>query len=488
MATSENEIRSLQSSALVLDPLIRTLAEKTKVCVLKVHRNGKIAAAAGHIEAYFKRPGDEILNQSIFDVLTLYPYKPTLESIRSLIRHRSDGELRVFLHQEPVNLSLHFQNDSQNFFDVILSCGREEDFRFRQISDAAPFFIWIFQPDGHCDYMNRVWQDFRGKISKHRDSWKESMSPKDAFIFESAILAGIKNRKPFECEIRMERGDGAYRWVLWRGMPRFSENGAYCGIVTTGLDITTHKEIQLSLEKSSRDLERSNQELEEFAYVASHDLQEPLRMISSFIELFREEYASRFDSQADEYMGFILDAAHRMRSLITDLLAYSRVGRTQFRMGQLKLSDALQSARLALQSQIDSAGAQLEVEPLPEVEGNLNQLSQVFQNMIENALKYRSAEAPKIKVQVSSNEHQWTISVSDNGIGFDMRFHDRVFQLFGRLHGRERYPGSGMGLAISKKIVEAHGGSIWAESKPGNGSTFYFSLPRSLPKQGKVHE
>ncbi len=230
------------------------------------------------------------------------------------------------------------------------------------------------------------------------------------------------------------------------------------------------------LRARAEELSRSNAELEQFAYVASHDLQEPLRMVSSYTQLLARRYQGKLGQDADEFIEFAVDGARRMQNLINDLLAYSRVGR---RGGDLRATDAeavLSSALTNLRAAIEESKATITRQPLPTVYADPVQLGQIFQNLIGNALKFRNSEPPHVDVTSSENEQEWCFAVRDNGIGIDPAFNERVFQVFQRLHGKKDYPGTGIGLAISKKIAERHGGRIWIESQLGQGATFRFTI------------
>jgi signal transduction histidine kinase len=231
------------------------------------------------------------------------------------------------------------------------------------------------------------------------------------------------------------------------------------------------------IRRQAADLERSNMELQQFAYVASHDLQEPLRMITGYTNLLAKRYRGRLDASADEFIDFAVDGAKRMRVLINDLLTYSRVGSQGRKPVPTDCELVLSQTLAGLEFAIRESAARVTHDPLPTVNGDDVQLGQLFQNLIGNALKYRNGHEPTVHIGCERRENEWLMSVCDNGIGIDPRFAERIFVIFQRLHTREQYPGTGIGLAVCKRIVERHGGKIWVESEPERGSTFYFTLP-----------
>jgi two-component system sensor histidine kinase/response regulator len=242
-------------------------------------------------------------------------------------------------------------------------------------------------------------------------------------------------------------------------------------------EITERKRAEAVLAQRSQELVRSNAELEQMAYVASHDLQEPLRMVTSYLQLLAQRYGHLLDADAHDFIDFAVDGAKRMQALIDDLLSYSRVG-TRFKpLVPTDCGAVLEIALRSLRVAIADSGAQIDCEPLPEVLGDANQLTQLFQNLIANAIKFRGAQAPQITVRAARDPGGWRFEVRDNGIGIAPDYFERIFVMFQRLHSRSTYEGTGIGLAICKKIVERHGGHIWVESAPGQGAVFKFILP-----------
>jgi light-regulated signal transduction histidine kinase (bacteriophytochrome) len=249
-------------------------------------------------------------------------------------------------------------------------------------------------------------------------------------------------------------------------------------------EIADRLQTERELVEKTAALARSNAELEQFAYVASHDLQEPLRMVSSYVQLFEKRYHGHVDEQADKYIRYAVEGAKRMQALIGGLLEYSRIGRQEEAPETVDTGAALAQALSNLRSALEESRAVVTQDPLPTVVGNGGQIAQVFQNLVSNAIKFRRAEyAPRVHVSAAPHDGVWRFSVRDNGIGIDGQYADRVFVIFQRLHTRAEYPGTGIGLSICKKVIERHGGRIWIESPRGeDGTTFFFTLPRVATK------
>jgi PAS domain S-box-containing protein len=291
-----------------------------------------------------------------------------------------------------------------------------------------------------------------------------------------ALLSGARDW--YALEKRYVRQDGRVVWVLLHGSVVRDAAGAPRLFVSQVQDVTERKDAEAALARQHVELARSNAELEQFAYVASHDLQEPLRAIASYTQLLADRYAPQLDDRARRYIRYAVQGAERMRALIEDVLALSRVGSQAQAFAPVALEAVLDAALQQLGPAIRESGATITRTPLPTVRGAAAQLAQLLQNLVANAIKFRRPDAaPAVHVSAHAEAGAWTISVRDDGIGIAPRFHDRVFAVFKRLHTQDEYPGTGMGLAICKKVVERHGGRIWVESVPNEGATFRFTIP-----------
>jgi light-regulated signal transduction histidine kinase (bacteriophytochrome) len=281
----------------------------------------------------------------------------------------------------------------------------------------------------------------------------------------------------FEAELL--RKDGGRVCALLETSPILDADGRYTGSIAGVQDISERKEAEERLKRTLAELDRSNKELEQFAYVTSHDLREPLRMMTSFAQSLQKRYGDRLDATADEYIHYIVDGAARMQSLIDDILIYSRVSTRGLPFRRVELEAVFQDVLANLRAAIEETGAAVTHDPLPVLEADPSQLTQVLQNLVGNGLKFHQEGVPPVvHVSAKAEGQEWVVSVEDNGIGIDPLLFGRLFNLFQRLNSQDKYPGTGVGLAVTKKIVERHGGRIWVESQPGKGSTFFFSLPR----------
>jgi PAS domain S-box-containing protein len=355
---------------------------------------------------------------------------------------------------------------------------KESEARFRQTFELAASGM-CHVVDGRFVRVNRSLCEILGYREKELlgRHVKDVSHPEDRDVTDAdlaRIRAGELDQARFEK--RYLRRDGSVVWcdlaiALVRdvfGMPLYE--------IAVFDDITERKKSEAALQAAHEELKRSNAELEQFAYVASHDLQEPLRMVASYTQLLGRRYQAKLDQDAREFMSYIVDGATRMKQLIEDLLAYSRVGTKGQDFKPVALEAPLRRALFNLRAGIEEAGAAVTYDPLPTVQGDEVQLGQLLQNLVGNALKFRSNSVPRIHIGVSEKDSEYQIEVRDNGIGIEPQYFERIFMVFQRLHNKGEYPGTGIGLAICKKVVERHGGRIWVESRAGEGSSFYFTL------------
>lgn len=321
------------------------------------------------------------------------------------------------------------------------------------------------------------------------EAWEKLVHPDDlqpATDHLNEYLAGEGDY--FQVIIRMRHADGKYRWIRSRAKAQRNLDGTPERMVGVHVDITDQIEVGMALEEKADELshavaalEQSNEDLQQFAYVASHDLQTPLRGISGYAGFLKEDFADQLDDEAVRYIDSITDGCQRMRTLINDLLTYSRVDAGPNPFETIDLGEIVDEIAQVFEASIDVADYKVEIEQLPILTGDRSQMSQLLQNLIGNALKYRGEQAPRIRIFSEQTESGWKIGVTDNGIGIDPAQHQKIFEPFRRLHNQREYPGTGIGLAICRRIVERHGGQIWIESAAGQGSSFYFTLPTTQP-------
>jgi signal transduction histidine kinase len=300
-------------------------------------------------------------------------------------------------------------------------------------------------------------------------------------VFGTALIVIVLARRlirPVETitEAATRIASGERRIDLSALAARSDESGALARAFTAMIQEIDERERRMA--DQATELTRSNQDLSQFAYIASHDLQEPLRMVASYLDLLERRYGDRLDGDAREFIGYAVDGAARMKRLINDLLAYSRVGSAPLALEDVDSSEIVRGVIQTLSLQLAELHGQVTFDALPRVHADPVQLARVFQNLVENAIKYRSRAAPRVRIVAEPIESFWKFSVRDNGIGVDPRFSEKVFEIFKRLHGRDKYAGTGMGLAICRLVVERHGGRIWVEPRDNGGSVFSFTIPR----------
>jgi PAS domain S-box-containing protein len=367
-------------------------------------------------------------------------------------------------------------------FSHDLSESKESGAKYHALLEAAPDAMVVVNVSGEIVLLN-VQAEKRFGYSRHELVGQQVKNIIPEGFAERLIADGTRSAADALAqqigtgiELSGRRKDGSEFPIEIMLSPLESPEGI---LVTAAIrDVTERNKSEEHLVKTVGELKRSNEELQQFAYVSSHDLQEPLRMVASYTQLLAKRYKGRLDSDADEFIAFAVDGCNRMQGLIQDLLAYSRAGTNGKVFCEASTEGALQQALTNLRITIEQSGAVVSYDSLPAIKTDGTQLTQVFQNLIGNAIKYRSADAPRVHVSATNNGgNEWIFSVRDNGLGIDPQYFEKIFVLFQRLHGRDEFEGTGIGLAICKKVLERLGGRIWVESQPGNGSTFYFALP-----------
>ncbi|OUL33195.1 CHASE3 domain-containing protein [Nostoc sp. 106C] len=406
-------------------------------------------------------------------------------------------ENRIYPSEE--GLSIFFQDITRRKLAEIAIEKSEK--RYRSLVIATAQAVWIADANGLPKEFSS-WINLTGQSEEEVKGWGwlDAIHPEDRQFTERLWNQALAETSLYNLEHRVQLANGSYRFFAVRAIPVLDGNGQIIEWVGTHTDITERKladealqqakaelEIKVAertaeLYKLNEDLKRSNQELEQFAYVASHDLQEPLRAVAGYSQLLGQEYQELLDESAQEYLAYIVDGATRMRQLIQDLLAYSRVGTRGQAFVPTDCNIVLNQALSNLQVAIAESKAIITRDSLPTVHADKTQLLQLFQNLIGNAIKFRQRESPQIHIgAVKGAENleaksEWLFCIQDNGIGIKPQYLERIFEVFRRLHTRREFAGTGIGLAICKKIVERHGGRIWAESQLGAGTRFYFTL------------
>lgn len=349
--------------------------------------------------------------------------------------------------------------------------------------DQCSESIFFTDIKGKILYVNRSFEQQSGYTRKELFGQnprilKSGVHPQE---FYKEMWATILRGHIWRARMTNKRKDGTIYHEEANITPVRDNEGKITSFVSVKTDITELLTNQRALEKMNEELSRSNAELEQFAYVASHDLQEPLRSVSSCMQLLEKYYIEKIDGRADEFIRHAVGACQRMRDLIDGLLMLSRVHTTTDSLAPTDTEDVLHQVCSNLEHTIRSSGARIDHGHLPVVCGHSQMLIHLFQNLVSNALKFSSGQSPVVHVSAKRNGDDWVFSVHDDGIGIDSHHFERIFQLFQRLHTREEYTGTGLGLAICQKIIDQHGGRIWVESSPGKGSTFFFTLPAVLP-------
>lgn len=395
-------------------------------------------------------------------------------------RFRGDGPLRLVVTHENVTERVLAEHRLQ-----------ESASQLRQLTEGLPLLVWSCTADGWCDYLSLQWVKYTGVNAEDQlgYEWLNGLHPDDRDATAAAWRGAVEARSEYDVEYRLRRHDGQYRWFATRGIPVFDARGTVVRWYGSCTDVDDRKreadtledlvaERTTELTAASTLLKTSNDELEKFAYIASHDLQEPLRKIQAFGDRLAKKYTKEIDETGQDYLARMLDSAGRMRRLIEDLLQFSRVTMKSNPPRAVPLGGVVKDVLEDLEMQLQRTGGCVDVGPLPTVVADVVQMRQLFQNLIGNALKFaRPNVPPVVAIAAAATDTGWRITVRDNGIGFESQYAERIFELFQRLHGRKEFEGTGLGLAICKKIVVRHGATIVAHGVAGEGATFVIDWP-----------
>jgi PAS domain S-box-containing protein len=471
----------------VATELFHEIVESCPTGVVLVDREGRISLINRETERMFGYDREELVGRSIETLVPLrfrdgHPGFRRAFTANPRSRLMGAGRDLFGLHKNgseiPIEIGLNPIATNQGLFVlasvVDISARRHAEQRFRVAVESSPHGVLMVDPTGRIVLLNR-------EIERIFDYGREELLGQS---IEKLVPTDVRDRHP---ELRSTfhhaplarpmgagrdlfglRRDGSQIPVEIALNPIETEEGLF--VLASVVDISPRK-------KAEEELRRSNEELERFAYVASHDLQEPLRTIASYVQLLSHRYRDQLGGEAAEFIDFAVAGAARMQRLIEDLLAFSRVGTQQYAPQHVDAEAVLLEALDDLRASTTASEAVITHDSLPRVLADAGHIEQLFTNLIGNALKFRGADVPRIHIKADRHGRFWRFAVSDNGIGIDIKYHERIFIIFQRLHPRDRYDGTGVGLAVCKKIVELHGGRIWLDSSPGCGSTFYFTLP-----------
>lgn len=405
---------------------------------------------------------------------------------------RKDGTtLAVLLNSTALNDTTgNFVMSRSTVFDITERKRAEEEIkvnerRLNAVMDSAEVGCW------ELDLANdRAWRSLRHDQLFGYDSLQPEWGykiflahvvPADLDMVQQTYAGALVSGN-IQLECRVQWRDGSVHWLAANGRVHRDDQGTPIRMMGVVMNIDARKKMEEKLALQTAELARSNQELVLFASVASHDLQEPLRMVASYMELLSQRYRGKLDEKADRWIGFAVSGVVRMKQLINDLLEFSRVGTRGKPFVPTDCAAIVHTVTQNLHQAIQDSSATVICTELPTVRADASQLTQVFQNLIANAIKFRGSQAPEVHVEAEREEDQWRFAVRDNGIGIDSQFAERIFVIFQRLHSHEEYPGTGIGLALCRKVIERHGGRIWVDSQPGKGATFFFTIPDAAPK------
>lgn len=465
--------------------------------MIVVEHTGKIVLTNRQAEKLFDYKMDELVGKKIE---TLIPKRFRRRHIKLRAEYFTDprsgvvGEHREIIGRRkddsefPIELTLSpLETESGTLVTAAIrdiSERKRAEQQLRKLSHAieqSASSVIITDAEGKIEYVNP-------KFTKLSGYSLEEVKGKNPRILKSGetqknvyrtLWNDITSGKEWQGELHNRKKNGELYWTFCSISPLRDTKGEITHFIANQEDITQRKLAEVRLREQAVKLAFSNAELEQFAYIASHDLQEPLRMVSAYLELFMKRYGTKLNAEAREFIDYARDGAIRMRNLINNLLIFSKAEKCSLKFEPTNFENVLHAILVNLETSIRERGAQITHDPLPTIDANPQQMEQLFQNLIGNAIKFSKDRTLQIHVSVAWDERkkQWVFSVHDNGIGIEKQDSRRIFKSFERLSTKRDYPGTGLGLAICKKIVECHGGRIWVESEPGCGSTFYFTVP-----------
>jgi PAS domain S-box-containing protein len=427
-----------------------------------------------------------ILSEQENNTIELYHYVPNGEKIdiRLLDHWRS-----IFRNEPPISPYDEIKRKSEQLKELTDIIKQSED-HYRMMTDTLPLMMFSMDEEGNVTYANKWTLDYFGYTPKQLKIDRDLLIHPDDLPAKESISSLIKKGKPIRGEWRIRNRSGNYFWHIVSISPIINEGKAteWFGFLVdidaqklleqTLRDNHQLKEVQEELQYHIKELNRSNEELQQFAFVASHDLQEPLRKVIFYSDYFNTQYGDRLDGKSAMYLKGIKDASMRMRLLIIDLLSFSQVNKQKLELNEVDLSSVMKEALSDYELIIKEKKAKITIDPMPVIEGDKTMLLRLFENLLSNALKYsHEGIAPEISIQAVQNNGTVEIEVRDNGIGFEEEFLPKLFTLFQRLHPKQKFEGTGLGLAICRKIAEMHNGSITAKSSLNKGSSFFVSLP-----------
>ncbi len=355
--------------------------------------------------------------------------------------------------------------------------------RFRGLFEHVPVGMFQIDPDGTLLEVNDAFVEIMGHPDKGTMLAGEALLPNDVSGGEARWRDALdQDGEVRNLELEIQRATGEPAWISFNVRALHGPDGTVQGFEGAVLDITALKENERTLRSHADELARSNAELERFAFVASHDLKEPIRMVKSYLQLLARHLDAQLDETSEIYLSFAEEGADRMDRLVRDLLEYARVDRETGPLADVDAGEILGGVLADLSAMVSETGARIHHDPLPTVHADGSQLSQVFMNLLTNALKFQpEGRTPEVSITAEKDGDRWIFHVADNGLGIDPAYHERIFEVFRRLHGRDAFPGTGVGLPIAKRVIERHGGDMWVESRLGEGSTFSFTLPVASP-------